>query len=172
MVDIVIIKLRWLANWKIWDSRSVSNGSTLCTQSFVVLRCELRKPWGFLELGELITTRRTTRVAFRNPPSGSKNTLLQFSYPVCTRLLIRWITVICMLWWCLDSRGMGVSDTFSESDVAGAEWQWRHRTCVDGPEWRERWFSEWGGGWRWFSVYRFICWAAPPHSLGSTAFHY
>ena len=39
-------------------------------QSFIVLCCVLRKPWGFFR--ELTTTTRTTRVAFWDPPSGSK----------------------------------------------------------------------------------------------------
>ena len=43
----------------------------MCTQSIVVLRCVLRKPWEFLDPGELITT-RTTRVAFWDLPSRSK----------------------------------------------------------------------------------------------------
>jgi len=51
----------------------------MCTQGFVALRCELRKPQGFFR--ELITTRRTTRVAYWDPPSGSKNILARHWKP-------------------------------------------------------------------------------------------
>jgi len=33
----------------------------MCTQSFVALRCVLRKPWGFLDLGEVIPTTRKVK---------------------------------------------------------------------------------------------------------------
>jgi len=43
-------------------------------QYFVALRCILRKPYGFLDPGELIPTtrRRTTRMSFWDPPSCPK----------------------------------------------------------------------------------------------------
>ena len=46
----------------------------MCMLSFVALRCVLRKPYGFLDPGELIPATRTatTRLAFWDPPSGSK----------------------------------------------------------------------------------------------------
>jgi len=46
-------------------------GTNVYMQSFVALRCVLRKTWGIFR--ELITRRRTTRVAFWDPPSGFKN---------------------------------------------------------------------------------------------------
>ena len=46
----------------------------MCMQYFVALRCILRKPYGFLDPGELIPTtrRRTTRMSFWDPPSCPK----------------------------------------------------------------------------------------------------
>jgi len=43
----------------------------MCVQSFVALRCILRKPLVFF--GELTPTTRTTRMVFWDTPSGSKN---------------------------------------------------------------------------------------------------
>jgi len=67
-----VLITHWLQiNLRIWDGRSVGNMSrNVCVQSFLALRCILRKPWGIFR--ELIPRTTTTRVAFWDPPSGSK----------------------------------------------------------------------------------------------------
>ena len=58
----------------------------MCMQSFVALRCVLREVSGiFRELiSTTTTTTRTTRVAFGNLPSGSKNVVFS-DFHSCTR---------------------------------------------------------------------------------------
>jgi len=69
--------------WKVWDGRSVGNVNTNVCAKFRCAPLRIKKALGiFWTLGKLITTTTTTtttttRVAFWDPPSGSKE---QYQY--------------------------------------------------------------------------------------------
>jgi len=67
----LITEMIALRQLKIWDSRSVGNVSTNVCAKFLCAPLCIKKAVGIFR--ELITMTRTTKVAFFDPPSGSKN---------------------------------------------------------------------------------------------------